>query len=277
MSTSFSKMTAQEIHRRFRRDAVVAGWRRKPAGTTPEAIFDGTWQGTHEFLLEIACQAEAEHKNRLKEISTEAGAKKYAVKVRRLIRSLSGISDFYRANAPLSHRILSGYCTKTYRLEKIILETLPGLHATANLYLPADIPPPYPGILYFCGHSLNGKAHDQYRLRCINLAMKGFAVLIHDPLGQGERDEYVDISDGRRTVPRACRMHGAVGDPMYLSGLSLVSLRLHDARRCLDYMQSRSDVISSKIGVAGSSGGGWESLWLAAIDKRVKAVVSSKV
>ena len=43
-----------------------------------------------------------------------------------------------------------------------------------------------------------------------------------------------------------------------------------DARKCIDYLQSRNDVDSERIGAAGLSYGGTMTLWTAALDERVK-------
>src|SRR5699024_4383953 len=42
---------------------------------------------------------------------------------------------------------------KTYRIEKLSYESLPGLYVTANLYIPDNITKPVPAIIYLCGHS----------------------------------------------------------------------------------------------------------------------------
>lgn len=45
--------------------------------------------------------------------------------------------------------------------------------------------------------------------------------------------------------------------------------------RCIDYLQSRSDVTADKIGVIGHSLGGHNAIFLGAFDERLKIVVSS--
>src|SRR5581483_11012661 len=114
-----------------------------------------------------------------------------------------------------------------------------------------------------------------YQMTCAGLALRGIAVLSVDPAGQGERDEYADRATGQRTVARACRSHGAAGDPMYLTGSSFAAFRLWDAMRALDYLETRREIDRARFGATGTSGGGWESLWLAAIDPRIIAVNSN--
>jgi hypothetical protein len=58
---------------------------------------------------------------------------------------------------PLNPQITGTLQGKGYRVEKVILETRPSFHLTANLYLP-DTPPPWPAVVVACGHSHEGKA-----------------------------------------------------------------------------------------------------------------------
>ncbi|GMG11754.1 unnamed protein product [Aspergillus oryzae var. brunneus] len=54
----------------------------------------------------------------------------------------------------------------------------------------------------------------------------------------------------------------------------LPAQQISDYSDAITYAQSRSDVDSHKIGVWGSSYSGGHVLWLGAVDKRVKAVLS---
>lgn len=50
---------------------------------------------------------------------------------------------------------------------------------------------------------------------------------------------------------------------------------VHRLIRTLDYLQTRPEVAGERIGMLGLSMGGMEALWLAALDRRVKVVVSN--
>ncbi|MCC7264720.1 MAG: prolyl oligopeptidase family serine peptidase [Candidatus Latescibacteria bacterium] len=50
--------------------------------------------------------------------------------------------------------------------------------------------------------------------------------------------------------------------------------QVHQLIRSLDYLQTRPEVDGKRIGMLGLSMGGMEALWLAALDQRVKVVVS---
>ncbi len=51
--------------------------------------------------------------------------------------------------------------------------------------------------------------------------------------------------------------------------------QVHNLVRTIDYMQGRPEVAPDRIGMLGLSMGGMEALWLAALDARVKVVVSA--
>ena len=87
--------------------------------------------------------------------------------------------------SPLNARTVGALQRPGYRMEKVVYESVPGLAIPANLYIPTAGRPPYPGVLFQMGHSLNGKAYDSYQRCCQGLARLGFVVLAFDPMGQG--------------------------------------------------------------------------------------------
>ena len=95
---------------------------------------------------------------------------------------------------PLRARTVASFDRPGYRLENVVYESRPELYITANLYVPAAGKPPYPGVLFQMGHSLNGKAAETYQKCCQGLARLGYVVLAFDPMGQGERVYYPGLS-----------------------------------------------------------------------------------
>lgn len=185
---------------------------------------------------------------------------------------------------PLNPRITGTLEGEGYRIEKILLETRPGFHLTANLYLPAT-PGPWPGVLVPCGHSHNGKAAGQYQLASRLLARHGIAAICYDPIGQGERYQILD-PDTKRThfedaphveavhpnVKLMCTTeHTMVGLSSALLGENVAQYRIWDGMRVIDYLQSRPDILPDKIGCTGNSGGGTETAYLMALDDRIVA------
>ena len=58
----------------------------------------------------------------------------------------------------LNLRVTGAFVRPAYKVEKLIYESQPGLHIPANLYIPKNHKPPFPGVLFQMGHSLNGMA-----------------------------------------------------------------------------------------------------------------------
>lgn len=154
-------------------------------------------------------------------------------------------------------------------LEKIILESRPGHHLTANMYLPAG-DGPFPAVLFFCGHEMTSKATFSYIETAILFAVNGIAVMVTDPVSQGERVQFTD-SVGRRVLRGSTTEHTLLNAGAILSGSSVAAWELYDNVRALDYLVSRPDIDSARIGCMGNSGGGAQTMFFIGYDERVKA------
>lgn len=144
-----------------------------------------------------------------------------------------------------------------YRIEKLYYESLPKLYVTANLYVPAKLTSPAPGVLYVCGHSPKQKAPYQAHPR--RFAELGFVSLIVDTIQLGEVRGY---------------HHGPYYEGWfhwYSRGYTPAGIELLNGIRGLDLLAARPEVDSKRLGVTGISGGGATSWWVAAGDERVKA------
>jgi dienelactone hydrolase len=171
---------------------------------------------------------------------------------------------------PLNARIVGRIQRDDFRIEKVIYESRPGFHVTALLYLP-DAQPPFPGVLMPCGHSDNGKAANAYQRACILLARNGLAVLCFDPIGQGERKQLLNDAGGGRYSSTG--EHMVTGVAPILLGRNLATDMIWDGIRGLDYLQSRDDIDSARLGCTGNSGGGNMTSFLMALDERIVAAV----
>jgi cephalosporin-C deacetylase-like acetyl esterase len=154
-----------------------------------------------------------------------------------------------------------------YRIEKVIFESRPNFLVTANLYVPKGRDFPLPGVVGTCGHSTNGKAAGVYQSFAQGLARQGYVVLIFDPIGQGERLQYVNESL-ESEVGVGVREHLLGGNQQFLVGESFAAWRVWDGIRALDYLLTREEVDPTRVGVTGNSGGGTVTTWLAGIEDR---------
>ena len=157
-----------------------------------------------------------------------------------------------------------------YRLEKVIYESQPELYITANLYLPTVGKPPYPGVLFHMGHSLNGKAAESYQKCCQGLARLGYVVLAFDPMGQGERIYYPGVK-GQTRLASVDDEHTYPGKQMLLAGGSATGFQVWDAIRSLDYLAAHPQVDPARLASTGQSGGATLTMLLAAVDDRIAA------
>lgn len=179
---------------------------------------------------------------------------------RQLIRGWGG---FPQEACPLEPRIVGTLQRDGYRVEKLLLQTRPGVLMTANAYVPAG-DAPRPAVLCVHGHWRGAKQEPVVQSRCIGLAKLGFFVLMVDACGAGERGIGKALGE----------YHGEmVAATLWPTGLALAGLQVYENMRAVDYLQSRPEVDPDHIGVTGASGGGNQSMYVGAIDERLKCVV----
>ncbi len=162
-----------------------------------------------------------------------------------------------------------------HRIERIVFESRPGFHVAANLYRPPQAGGPLPAIVFPCGHASEGKAAEAYQRFGILMARHGLAVLTWDPLGQGERLQFPDGEDGSSRFGGGTGEHRVLGIRCYMVGQNLMQYRVWDAIRALDYLESRPDIDSERLAIAGQSGGGMTALQLACFEPRIRAAFIS--
>ncbi len=191
----------------------------------------------------------------------------------KMLELIGGLPEM---RTPLNARVTGVIERQGYRVEKLLFDSLPGFHVTANLYVPTGKPGPFPAVLGTAGHSQEGKAAAVYQRAWIALARRGYVVLAYDPPGQGERIEYFDPEMHRpRLRPGGVEEHIMAGLQCLLVGHSIARYFVWDGIRAFDYLTTRPEVDPKRIGVAGNSGGGTQAAYLAAFEPRLAAAVSS--
>jgi dienelactone hydrolase len=187
----------------------------------------------------------------------------------KFIESLGG----FPAKTPLNPQIVGTLKGQGYRIERIIYESRPNHHVTANLYLP-DGPGPFPGVILPLGHYANGKANDEVQRAGMLLATNGIAVLAFDPIGQGERRQLLDAK-GKPAIGSSTTEHTLTGVGALLVGENTATYRIWDGIRSLDYLASRPEIDPSRLGCTGCSGGGTLTSYLMALDDRIACAAPS--
>ena len=180
----------------------------------------------------------------------------------------------YPERTPLSPQIKATHQRDGYRIENVIFQSLPDFWVTGNLYLPTTGEAPYPGVISPCGHYPLARMEPDYQCVYVDLVKAGFVVLAYDPVGQGERRQYWNPGTGQTEVATASTYgHSMAGQVLLLMGDDLTHYRVWDGMRAIDYLQTRAEVDPQRIACAGHSGGGTLSLFISALDERVKCSV----
>ena len=147
-----------------------------------------------------------------------------------------------------------------YRLRKLRYEVVPGFQSVAILYEPEKLQGKVPAILNVNGHvGPPGKAAEYKQKRCINFAKHGILALNLEWFAFGEMR-----AEGNQ------HWYGAHLD---LVGANALGIFLLEMRRGLDYLCDHPGVDRNRVGVTGLSGGGWQTIFLSALDERVKVAV----
>lgn len=183
----------------------------------------------------------------------------------RFVEALGGFPE----RTPLNPRVTGTLRAEGFLIEKVVYESRPGHHVTANFYLPQG-KGPFPGVLMPIGHSTNGKAAEYVQRGAILLAKHGIAVLAYDPIGQGERRQLL-AAPGKPYFTSSTSEHTMVGVGALLVGASTASYRVWDGLRSLDYLAGRPEVDAKRLGCTGCSGGGTMTSYLMALDERIVA------
>jgi dienelactone hydrolase len=217
-----------------------------------------------EFFVQKARQAENQHRRRLRELKSKSDAQQYVRSVQERCRMSFGP---FPDRTPLDPRVIGTLDREGFVIEMVIFHSRPGFPVTANLYLPKTDGARVPAVVGTCGHSTNGKAAEAYQSYAQGLARQGFACLIYDPIGQGERIQYANESL-RSTVGIGVREHLYAGNQQFLVGEFFGNWRAWDGIRALDYLMTRPEVDPNRIGVTGNSGGGTMTTWLCGLDDR---------
>ena len=111
-----------------------------------------------------------------------------------------------------------------------------------------------------------GSTPDQHY--AIELARRGYVTIAPDALAFGERGD----AKGKLKAGNYERFEAL---HRLTEGKSLQGKYVWDARRALDYLETRAEVDPARMGMIGHSLGGQETLFTAAADTRIKAAASS--
>jgi cephalosporin-C deacetylase-like acetyl esterase len=220
----------------------------------------------NRYLSGIARADLAKRDATIQAIETRTQAEKRRAEVRETVLRL--IDGLPAKPGPLRAQSVGTLHEDGFHVERLIYDSLPNFHVTADLYVPDNGKGPYPAILYTPGHYPAGKL--EAWLFSANMARHGVAVLAYDPIGEGERLQYFDAATEKSLAGAPTGEHSEASVQVMLTGDHLARYFIQDAMRGIDYLRGRPDIDATRIGAIGCSGGGTVTAYLAALDPRVK-------
>ena len=177
------------------------------------------------------------------------------------------LGDFPQQDRPrLNARVTGTLDHGDHVVQKVVYESLPGLYVTALVYVPKEIEGRVPAVLCVNGHWREAKTAALIQKRCMGLARLGVIAFCQDVIGTGERQAY------QGSPPQD--YHGFYrGAAPRIGDRSLLGYVMYECTRALDYLLTRNDVDPRRIMCTGASGGGKQSMFLAALDDRLAGSV----
>jgi dienelactone hydrolase len=175
-------------------------------------------------------------------------------------------------SVPLDLEITETVDCGSYRRERVVFDTEPTMSVPAYLLVPHGRTEPGPAILAIHGHG-PGKAricglldedHDEGAPYAHVLAEAGYVVLAPDLRGFGERADWTPDEKYHCDWDLVCAS---------MAGVVPHQRNLWDLQRSLDVLADHPLVDPERIGAGGLSYGATCTLFLAAIDERVRAAV----
>ncbi len=234
------------------------------AQTELNCLADSERVSLYEALQSEAYAALDRRIDQLESIKSPEEIAAYQQRLRsEFVKRLGGFPD----RGPLNSQTIKTIDANGYRIEKVIFESRPQHHITANFYVPRG-DGPFPGVVVSSGHSRTAKTADYNQRFGIMLARCGIAALCFDPIGQGERSQILN-DRGENQISGTTTEHFLVGLGSILVGRNTATYRVHDAMRAIDYLVARPEIDASRIGMTGCSGGGTLTSYTMAIDDRV--------
>jgi dienelactone hydrolase len=146
-----------------------------------------------------------------------------------------------------------------YRVRKYRYEIVPGFSSTAILYEPEQLTGRVPAILNLTGHEPLANLTEYEQKRCINFAKRGILALSLGWPGLGELGQPENSHD--------------FAGQLDLVGSNSLGFFYLIIRRGLDFLATLPNTDSTRIGVTGLSGGGWQTVMISSLDKRVNVMV----
>jgi dienelactone hydrolase len=202
-------------------------------------------------------------------------------KLRPRVAELIGLKP---ASGPLNPQTLEVRDFPQYKREKVVFESVPGLSVLAYLLTPASAKPPYPVMICVPGHGrgvddivgVDEKGRDRTNKSgyqhdfAIQAAERGIAAVAIEPMAFGCRRDPISRKKGLGNS--ACQPTAGAA---LLLGETMIAWRVRDVMRTIDWVRTRKELDSARLGCMGISGGGTCTLFASALDERIRVAFVS--
>ena len=183
-----------------------------------------------------------------------------------------------------------------YTIEKVYFESAPGFFVTGNLYRPKNINGKVPAVIFPHGHWTDARfliqpdkyvreeiatgqerfeqgGKSRFQSMCVQLARMGCVVWQIDALSDSDSKQFSPevIHKFAKQRPEMNRTEGwGLYSPQAEANLqSVMGLQTLNSIRSIDFLLTLPEVDPTRLAVTGSSGGGTQTMLLAAADPRL--------
>jgi dienelactone hydrolase len=171
-----------------------------------------------------------------------------------------------------------------YRRDKVVFDSRDGVSVLAYVLVPDNLPRPAATVICVPGHGRGvddivgidddgrqrtDKVGYQYDF-AIQVVEAGMAAVAIEPMAFGCRRDPLNAAQGLSR--KGCE---PVAGGALMLGETMIGWRVWDVIRTLDYIATRPELDSSRVGCMGISGGGTTTLFSAALEPRIRAAMVS--
>ena len=231
------------------------------------------------FLTDMWKEIAAEHKPLLSYVNAGLPYEDWKKSAKEKLMELLGE---FPENVDPEPEIESSVEQDGYIRERVVFNVDKYMAVPCVLLIPASRKPgeKLPAIVCSHGHGPYGKdpvagvrgdAQHEAEIAKMNynyaekMVKEGFVTISPDLRGFGERHEYIAATSTGRDL---CNINFNKGA---LFGIYTLTLNIWDIMKCIDYLETREEVDSERIGMMGLSYGGTVTTFASAVEPRIKA------